>query len=249
MTGPESLDTAESVDTTEFWITELLGDTGDLEEFLTKLTRLISGRLTQIGAAAWCGMTLLRDRRPATVAFSHDEARALDEVQYQTAEGPCLTAAGSQTVVGVPDTGAEQRWPEFTRHARDLQIGSVLAVPFALPDGSKACLNVYFSATDAYDAELLETIQEPIRLAATLLDVAVRLAGHRETEADMSRALESRTTINLALGIIMGQNRCSQDEAFSILSSAASHRNIKLRHLAAELVARLNGDEATTHFE
>ena len=50
--------------------------------------------------------------------------------------------------------------------------------------------------------------------------------------------MQHRTVIDLAVGIIMGQNRCgSQEEAVAILKTASNHRNMKLRDLAAELVA------------
>jgi AmiR/NasT family two-component response regulator len=53
--------------------------------------------------------------------------------------------------------------------------------------------------------------------------------------------LASRTIIDQALGIIMGQNRCTADEAFDILRAAASHRNIKLRDVAHDMVTRVSG--------
>ena len=47
----------------------------------------------------------------------------------------------------------------------------------------------------------------------------------------------------------MGQNRCTQERAVEILRAASSHRNVKLRELAAELVATVSRGPATTHFE
>jgi AmiR/NasT family two-component response regulator len=47
----------------------------------------------------------------------------------------------------------------------------------------------------------------------------------------------------------MGQNRCTQEQAFDILRSASSHRNVKLRDLAAELVATVGQGPAATHFD
>lgn len=57
--------------------------------------------------------------------------------------------------------------------------------------------------------------------------------------------MESRTTIDLALGVIMGQNHCSQDAAFRILKNASSTRNVKLRENAAGIVTTLNNDGKT----
>jgi len=60
---------------------------------------------------------------------------------------------------------------------------------------------------------------------------------------------ESRTAINLACGVIMAQNRCSQAEAMDILTKVSSNRNQKLRDVAAELIEQLTGDRVKTHFD
>jgi AmiR/NasT family two-component response regulator len=79
--------------------------------------------------------------------------------------------------------------------------------------------------------------------------LAVRIASAVQLAQDLEEAMKSRTAIDLAVGIIMGQQRCSQDEAFAILTRAASNRNEKLRKVAAELVEHLSGSGARTHFE
>jgi AmiR/NasT family two-component response regulator len=65
----------------------------------------------------------------------------------------------------------------------------------------------------------------------------------------MKAAMESRTTIDLAVGVIMGQNRCSQDAAMSILKSASSVRNVKLRDVAASVLQSLGQGPGRTHFD
>lgn len=61
--------------------------------------------------------------------------------------------------------------------------------------------------------------------------------------------MESRTAIDTAIGIIMAQNQCDQDDAFTILKSASSYRNTKLRVLAEEIVASVGRAKPTTTFE
>ena len=78
---------------------------------------------------------------------------------------------------------------------------------------------------------------------------SVRLARQRESEVDLRAALESRTVIDLAVGVIMGQNRCSQEEAVTILKTGSHHRNVKLRELATQLVASVGSAPARTDFE
>ena len=55
--------------------------------------------------------------------------------------------------------------------------------------------------------------------------------------------------IDLAVGILMGRNRCSQEEAVEILKTASNHRNVKLRDLAADLIASVSSAPPTTSFE
>ncbi|WP_268878036.1 ANTAR domain-containing protein [Arthrobacter cheniae] len=67
--------------------------------------------------------------------------------------------------------------------------------------------------------------------------------------AHLTSVLESRTVINLAAGIVMGQNRCSQTTAMSILWAASNSRNMKLRDIAARVVSTASDEPPTTHFD
>ena len=46
----------------------------------------------------------------------------------------------------------------------------------------------------------------------------------------------------------MAQNRCSYQEAFSILAKASSHRNIKVRRVAEDLLNALPEGSPRAHF-
>jgi AmiR/NasT family two-component response regulator len=71
-----------------------------------------------------------------------------------------------------------------------------------------------------------------------------------EAKSNLAAALESRTTIDLATGAIMAQNRCSQETAVRILKIASSTRNAKLRDVAASVIASVADDpQVRTHFE
>jgi AmiR/NasT family two-component response regulator len=63
---------------------------------------------------------------------------------------------------------------------------------------------------------------------------------HAEASAkaqNLQRALESRKTIDMALGVLIAAHHCSPDEAFAILSRASQNQNRKLRDLAEVIVA------------
>lgn len=227
---------------------ELLLTSADITEFLDAFTRTIADSLSRNGEEIWCAITLLREKKAATVASSSPRAAALDEIQYAFGDGPCLTAAREHTLVHVPDMAAEPRWGDYHEAAAAAGIRSVLAVPFELAGEGRAGLNIYSDRTHVYDDTAIATVQREVLQASHALRLAVRLAHHRDTEAHLTAAMENRTTIDLAVGIIMGQNRCSQDEAIEILKAASSHRNLKLRELAADLVTTVGQGPITTHF-
>jgi hypothetical protein len=52
--------------------------------------------------------------------------------------------------------------------------------------------------------------------------------------------------IDQALGIIMGQRRCSADEAFAVLREVSQTGNIKLREVATRLITATTGQPPRT---
>ncbi len=228
---------------------ELLLRSEDITGFLTTFTTSLAGALSTDGEEVWCAVTLLRPKRSTTVAASSPHAEALDEIQYHYGDGPCLTAAREHRVVHVADTRTDPRWPAYGKAAAEAGILSALGIPLELAGEAAAGLDVYAEQPHAYDQATVEVVQRQVAEASSVLRLAVRLARHRDTEADLQAAMASRTTIDLAVGIIMGQNRCTQERAFEILRAASSNRNIKLRDLAADLVAQVGKGPAATHFD
>jgi GAF domain-containing protein len=223
--------------------------TEDITDFLNDFTATMAQALSTDSDEVWCAVTLLRPKRSTTVAASSPHAEALDEIQYHYGDGPCLTAAREHRLVYVRDTRTDPRWPAYGKAAAEAGILSALGVPMELGGEAAAGLDVYADTPNAYDQAILEAIQRQVAEASTILRLAVRLARHRDTEADLRAAMASRTTIDLAVGIVMGQNRCTQEKAFEILRAASSHRNIKLRDVAADLVATVGKGPASTHFD
>lgn len=56
------------------------------------------------------------------------------------------------------------------------------------------------------------------------------------TAQQMREALESRKTIDMALGILIATHNCTPEEAFAVLSRTSQTHNRKLRDLARALV-------------
>jgi GAF domain-containing protein len=228
---------------------DLLLTSQDINGFLSEFTTMLAQRLSTADAEVWCAVSLLRQRKATTVTCSSSQAEALDETQNQFRDGPCLTAIREHTVVRVGDVAADGRWPAYLAVAADQGVHSILGVPFALGEDANAGLNVYSDRAHHFDPDTIASIELQVALASKGLRLAVRLARHREAEADLTAAMTSRTIIDLAVGIVMAQNRCPQQEAFEILKAASNHRNIKLRQIAADLVGTVSRGPSSTHFE
>ncbi|MBT2565353.1 PAS and ANTAR domain-containing protein [Arthrobacter sp. ISL-85] len=88
-------------------------------------------------------------------------------------------------------------------------------------------------------------------LEGVMVDLSRTL--QRETEQTardaVAGAMATRTVIDQARGILMGQLKLGSDDAFQLLVSTSSHRNVKLVAVAAELVQLANSPEARIYLD
>lgn len=214
-----------------------------LEGFVSHAAELFSSDVEVLA-----GVTLLRNKQGDTVASSSEAARALDEVQYGFGDGPCMRASRTGKTVLVEDVRTDSRWPDYTEAIRDRGFYSILGVPLLLGNDGGAGLNLYAREPGYFTPELIAGAEAFAAEAAVTLRIAVQIARHKSTADHLRAAMEARTTIDLAVGIVMAQNKCGQEEAFGILSRASGNRNIKLRELAERVMQSVTSQTATTHF-
>ena len=231
-------------------VQDMLLDTQDVQDFLEELARFSAESMSGPHGQIYSGITLLRHRSAATVASSGEHAQALDEIQYQFGDGPCLRSCREGVLVHVPDFELDTEFPDYNDTVLKKGIRSVLAVPFELPGAdARAGLNLYSEKPNVFDAAAVESAISYVRQASKGLRLAVMLAQRNDHAANLRRAMESRTIIDTAVGIIIAQNRCSQEDAINLIKSASSTRNLKLRDVAAAIVDSAGGGPLTTHFD
>jgi GAF domain-containing protein len=227
----------------------LVLESRDIRGFLTELAVRAASRLSGPGNTVHSGVTVLRHRRPEAVAASDAAAKALDELQNGFGDGPCLTALRNRAALLVPDLSAEKRWGPYIRTALERGVYSILAVPLDLAGEADAVLNLYSGRSNGFSANDISTAEAFARQAASSLRLILRITQLTEAREDLSAAMQSRTIIDMAIGAIMAQNRCTRDTAFSVLTKASSSRNVKLRDVAASVIASISGEEKIpTHF-
>jgi GAF domain-containing protein len=209
-----------------------LGET-DLDGVLARIANLAGHTLPR---AADVSVTLFRGRTPYTAAFTGDVALELDTWQYVRGRGPCLDAAVGKTTVWVRDMTDEPRWPDWAGHAASLGTRSSVSIGLPIQEKVTGALNVYGAHTfEDETVRLAETFAGYAAVAmanAHLYDTTANLAQH------MQSAMESRAVIEQAKGIIMGERRCTAEEAFAILTKVSQNSNRKVRDVAMALVRR-----------
>jgi GAF domain-containing protein len=228
---------------------ELVLNSSDVEDFLMELAQVSARSLSEPGDEVLSAITLLRRRKAATVASSSPAAEAVARLEYEFNQTPSLTASTTQETVQVPDIRHDGQWPDYSAALLGEGVRSVLALPFQLEGETKAALLLYSGRPNRFEARVLKFAQDFVSQTSLALRLAVRFAHHSETAANLRATLESRTVIDMAVGIIMAQNRCSQQDAFEILKTASSTRNSKLHEVATAVVKSLGQGPARTHYD
>lgn len=214
-------------------LSRMLLDSEPLEATLQRVAELAVQAMPGCTAA---GVTLARDGDVVTAAATDPLTEAVDARQYAAGDGPCLDAMRSCRVNRVDLAEAEDRWPDFTTHARELGIRSYLAAPLVVREQGIGALNLYSSSQDGFDAlddalVGLFCAQASVALAnAELYQRAVTLSDQLET------AMINRSVIEQAKGVLMAQHRVDADTAFLLLRERSQAANRKLRDVACDVI-------------
>jgi transcriptional regulator with GAF, ATPase, and Fis domain len=214
----------------------LLVEEQSLDGLLQHILELTAHAITSTAAVS---VTMVDDEGGyLTAASSHPRADAVDRVQYEIGEGPCIDTLETGREHLILDLADEGRWPAFAEQARDQGFDGVVSLPLVTAGGSVVgALNVFVSRPSVLreeDVVLARRIAAPA--AATLANARAYRRVARLAD-QLEYALGSRAVIEQAKGVLMARQGCSQDEAFDILRRGSQSSNRKLRDIAADVVA------------
>lgn len=223
---------------------------GNASEFLTGLSRLAAASISEAsGDEIDCAVTVKVRRRPLTAAGSSARAVELDRLEQAIGDGPCIKALREMSPVIIDDGSTDLRWPEVTKKFAGMGIHSSLGIPMEISDDASAALNFFATRPGAFTPDVFDKAVGFAAAARNILHLSVRIDSAHNRAKDLESAMQSRTAIDTACGVIMAQNRCSQAQAMEILTKVSSNRNRKLRDVAAELIEQVSGSGIETHFE
>jgi len=229
---------------------EVLVGAENAVEFLSGLSGMAAAAVSEVASdAIECAVTLKLRRRPATAAGSSARAVELDLIEQALGDGPCIRALREMAPVLIDDVARDTRWTMYSQELARRGVQSTLGVPLEIGADASAALNFFATKPGVFTPDVYDKAAGFAAAAHNTLHLSVRIHTAQNRANDLEAALESRTAINLACGVIMAQNRCSQEEAMEILTKVSSNRNRKLRDVAKELIEQLSGSNIQTHFD
>ncbi len=194
------------------------------------LDRVVELAVSMVVGCESAGISLVARGRIESPAVSDPLVARGDALQYELREGPCLDAVHHRVLVESGDVETDPRWPRWAPAvARELGVRSMLCVQLYTSHDAHGALNMYSTSTDAFDAE-------SHHLAATFAGVAAAAISAARTEEQLQSAVQSRTLIGQAQGIVMERYSLSAGRAFAVLSRVSQDANIKLVDIAREIV-------------
>jgi GAF domain-containing protein len=215
-------------------LVDSLLDDFDLVELLTDLTERCVGLLDVASAGL-----LLADARGQLhlMAATSKSTQALELVQLQRDDGPCLDCFATGEPVSVPDLQAEaERWPQFVPAAVESGHLSVHATPMRAAGTVIGVLGLFGGSPG-------ELGPSDLAVAAALAHVATVaiLQEHAPTPiAALPRlraALSSRIVVEQAKGYLHERLDVPVDAAFGLLREHARTHGLHLTDLARTLIS------------
>ncbi|WP_433544269.1 GAF domain-containing protein (plasmid) [Streptomyces sp. CA-294286] len=188
-------------------------------------------------------LTLLpHTRARQLIAASDAEALRVEELQFETAEGPCTAAADIGEPVLVADLEHQVTpWPVFGALMREQLPGvaALWALPLSFEGQTLGSAELLFGQPAPADPALLARAQEGTTAVTAILLHAYGLLSDDETPAPWEQAPLVRThwaSTHRAAGALSENLDIGTDEALARLRAHAFAANQPLPHLAAHIL-------------
>ena len=200
--------------------------------------RLLIAAADSVGAAG-AGLIIRRlgqDRLQLLAATSH-RAEELELYQAQQGQGPCFdTVETGRPVTAIGAQEISDRWPAMAAGFERAGFVAVQTHPLRWHDDTIGALNLFWAADRAPGAGS--------ELGGVFADLATLTIIHSDpvTTTDVlartRTALDERTVIEQAKGVLADQQDLSMDGAYRALLDLAAQRGRQIGDVAAAIVAR-----------
>jgi GAF domain-containing protein len=210
-------------------LAELAALSLDDESLDTTAEAVVALAMSTIGCE-YAGLTVFGRKDFRSLAPSDSLVEQADKLQHALRQGPCVQAAWDTDTYVANDLANDPRWPDFGAEAATLGFRSLLATRLAAGEHTLGALNLYSTRVRDFDDDDRDFARMfASHAAATLMTVRQR--------ENLMTALDARTLIGQAQGILMERFGIDADRAFGVLRRYSQARNVKLRTVAEELVS------------
>jgi GAF domain-containing protein len=202
------------------------------------LDRIVHLAVDNLDGCEHAGISLVENRRVRTGPNTGEVPAAVDQLQDDTGEGPCLDSIQEHEVFRTHDLVAEERWPQFAPRAHEeTGVRSILSVRLYVEEHTMGALNLYSTQEAAFADE------HDVALAAVFASHAAVALSAARREDQLEQKAQSRDVIGRAKGILTAQSRLDDEAAFDVLRRASQRLNVKLTDVAEDVIRRQ--DETT----
>lgn len=191
-----------------------------------RVVQLATETIPSCDAAA---LKVLQQGVPSVLAVTDPVLADLLEPLHRGGSAPIFDAYRDGAAIYMPDLSAETRWATYTKALSDWGIHTVHVLPLASQDRPIGVLDLYAKSVDAFDEEDKAVTGILVAHATAALSDAVG-------QVQMQTALDSRTVIGQATGMLMERFGLGPDAAFGVLRRLSQSQNIKIRDLATQVV-------------
>jgi GAF domain-containing protein len=201
------------------------------------LDAIVASAAQTVPGANTAGVSYLEGHRKVVArAQSHPLITAVDDLQTDLQEGPCievLTVGCEQ--VRADDLSVDLRWPTFCAGAVEHGVRSVLSTRLSVENVTVGVLSLFSDQPDAFDASS-EVAGELFATHASMALGGIRL------EQQFNLAVRRRDVIGQAKGVLMAQHGLDEQTAFATLVQYSQKTHVKLYDVAVKLLDSLKAD-------
>lgn len=207
------------------------------------LQRICELAVETIDACEHAGVSVMERRRIHSIAGSDAVPEAVDHVQDEVQEGPCLDALVEHEVFVTGALSQEDRWPNFSRRAfEESGVESIMSFRLHSDSETLGVINLFSKQRDAFN-------DDDIHLGSIFAAHAAVAFSAMQKQEQFDEALENRDVIGRAKGILMARSGVSEEEAFEMLRAASQRMNRKLRDVARSIAANAPRSDETGDVE
>jgi len=203
-----------------------------VQETLHELLQLVVTSIGSYRETYGASVTARRGDSFYTPNASSGRVRDLDTTQYETNDGPSVSATMTGTEVNLGLEEVRSTWEALGEVMERRDLGGLMASPLFTRRRTLGTLNVYMDTAGPAEEPLVGLVRGFAQQASALLGRAFDL----ESCEPLDEALGSRDIVGQAMGILMAQSPCSAEDALQTLTLASRRANRQLTEVADQIV-------------